>query len=1194
MRFYTASFVYCFFFLTISIQGQELIYKHQTHYKFIENKGQWAPEILFKAGFSGGNLWIQQQKFVFHLQDFSYTKEMHEHPISKDLSISNSANKQHVVHLNFIGANKINSIEKKYPSDYYFNYFIGNNQSKWVSDVRGYGEATLIDFYDGIDLKIIEQDSRLKYEFHLKPNIDPNLIHFQLEGQQKVSISEKGDLLITTPLGTITEKKPYAFQIVNGKIIPVSCSFEVQENKVSFKLGFYRKNMVLVIDPILVFATYSGSVTDNFGMTATYGHDGSAYSAGTVFGNAYPTPYLNAYNVNSNFTVQNNMVDGITDVFISKYASDGTTMLWTTYLGGGDNNQGTETAHSLICDQFDNLYVYGATSSVDFPVVNGYQSFHAGGASNANFTFNGVHFTDQGTDIYVSKISADGHQLLASTYIGGTMNDGINTKVSSGIYNTVESYDSLTTNYGDQFRGEIMLDSIGNCIVATCTKSVNFPLKNAFQSNNAGMQDGVIFKLTSDLDSLLFSSYYGGSNNDACYSVKVDSSGNIVFCGGTSSQNLLFTSNGLNSNFLGGKTDGFVVKLNPADNTIVNASYIGTQHYDQAFFVEIDRNDNVFLVGQSSGGQFPIQNSNFVNTNSGQFVIKLNPTLTANLNSTIFGNGNGLLNISPSAFMVDICGNIYISGWGANILQGNPLSGMPVTTNAFQASPPNGFDFYLLVIDRNFNNMLYGTYLGGNQAYEHVDGGTSRFDKNGVVYQSVCGGCSGFSDFPTTPGAWSDTNLSTNCNNIIFKFDFQLIPKAQFSTNQTIGCVPFTVTLINQSSDSDSYLWDFGNGDTSSIIFEPTLTYNETGIYTINLYVQDSVCLLTDTAQIKITVIDSVKLQVEDSVKLCKPVPWIVVANTQGTANQFVWSSNSAFSDTLNENLADSTLIITPEGSGTFYIKAENTACETVDSVYFQFISSDLSLTGKDSLCIGENSTISAINTNPEIAFAFVWIPDSIVVSQVAENAVIIKANTSQYLFVTAQASNGCIIKDSVYMNVGILQENEVEASATDYIIPVGGSTKLLGKPSGMNYEWQPLDGLANPTSQNTQALINESMLYTLTVSDGICKRSDTVFIKAVEYICDQPFVYVPNAFTPNGDNENDILYVRGKIIDQIVFRIFDRWGELVFETTERNKGWDGTFRGKKLEPDVFDYYLKASCLNGTETIVKGNVTIMK
>ena len=127
---------------------------------------------------------------------------------------------------------------------------------------------------------------------------------------------------------------------------------------------------------------------------------------------------------------------------------------------------------------------------------------------------------------------------------------------------------------------------------------------------------------------------------------------------------------------------------------------MGQSDYDQVFFVEIDRNDNVFLLGQSRGGLFPITPGVYSNGNSSNFIIKLNPNLDANLASTRFGNGSSDIHISPSAFLVDVCGNVYVSGWGANILQGVPLSGMPVTQNsAFQANPPNGFDFYLIVLE---------------------------------------------------------------------------------------------------------------------------------------------------------------------------------------------------------------------------------------------------------------------------------------------------------------------------------------------------------------------------------------------------------------------------------------------------------------------------------------------------------------
>lgn len=1175
---------------TLQCFAQEITHNHSIHHSFIENKGQWDNQVLFKSKFDGGNMWIQQHKFVFHMQDYSETIEAHLG--GKDAP--NKENKQQVVHFNFVNSNEVSIKEKSEATKAYYNYFIGNDSKRWASDVRGYSEALLGNLYDGIDLKLIEHELNLKYEFHVYPNSDPNQIQIEIAGHDRILIDEKGKLNVFTIAGQITEEKPYAYQIKNGKIIDIPCSFMLNGNTLSFKIGAYDASEQLIIDPTLIFATYSGSVTDNFGMTATYAHDGSAYSGGTIYGNSYPTPDANAFDITSNFTLPTGPGYGITDVFISKYSSDGSTMLWTTFLGGGDDYNGTETVHSLIADKNDNLYLYGATSSLDFPIVNGYQQTHAGGTANSNFYYNGVYYTGNGTDIYVAKLSSNGHNLMGSTYFGGTANDGINYKLSSGNYGSFASYDSLTNNYGDQFRGEVMLDQLGNCIVASCSRSLDFPTLNAFQPTLAGQQDGVVFKLTSDLSSLVWSSYYGGSNNDACYSVKIDSSYNVVVGGGTTSSNIPGTSGGWQSAYNGGKADGFVFKLTPDGQTITQATYVGTPNLDQVFFVEIDRNDKVFVLGQSAGGTFPIVNSGYSIAGGSQYIAKLNETLTGVENSTVFGNGLPTINISPSAFMVDICGNIYTSGWGANILQNSPLSGMPVTSDAFQSTSPNGFDFYLFVLRRDFSNILYGSYIGGNQSKEHVDGGTSRFDRNGVVYQSVCGGCPGHSDFPTTPGAHSNNNLSTNCNNLIFKFDFNLMPNAEFIPSQTIGCAPFSVTLNNSSSASDSYLWDFGNGNTSSTLFNPTVTYNTPGTYLIKLYVTDSICLMTDSANITITVTDSIQLTTSSDQVLCVPSLLNFTAFTNGTADTFIWSDNLSFSPVLNTNTSDSVFSVTPTGPITYYVKVSNPGCSKIDSVVVDFIGSSIHLIGDDTLCLGESTAITAINSNPLVSFTYTWSADDPIVSGQGTSQVVIAPTHSQYLFVSASSSNGCTAEDSIWIAVGNIPDSLIHAWATPNVVPIGGETELTVQPSGYQYTWEPSFAVQSPTSQTTTAVVDQTMVYMVLISDGVCQKMDTVWVTAFPFVCDDPFVYVPNAFTPNNDEENDVLHVYGAMIKGILFRIYDRWGELVFETTDRNTGWDGTFRGKLLDPDVYDYYLEVDCVGGGHNIIKGNITLMR
>ncbi|MNK09050.1 PKD domain protein [compost metagenome] len=1190
-------------FFVIWVQGQlhaqEIEHKHSSgHYALTENKGQWAEKVLFQSRSQGNNVWVQQHGFIYDIRDYSSLKKAHTEMIVDENS---PYFRGLVAGIEFLNSQEVTELRKEKPLKNYSNYFIGNDSTKWAHDVHSFQEVTLVDFYPDIDLKIIDEADELKYELWCAPGTDYKQIQLKMKGFSNIRIDKEGNLILSSELGIIMEKKPIAYQLLNGKLGEIPCHFILKNDIVSFELGRHDKNATIIIDPVLVFATYAGATSDNFGMTATYGYDGTVYSGGTIFGSQYPTPDPLAFDVTTNFSSLYNGVH-TTDVFISKYSADGTTMLWTTFLGGGNTTQGTETIHSMICDKLNNLYVFGITASENFPLQNPFQNTHGGG-DTINVEYNGAYFGGQGTDIFVSKISANGHNLLGSTYVGGAANDGINYSISAGSYSSGAAYDSLTTNYGDQFRGEIMIDSLGNCLVASCTRSLDFPVLNAFQDTLGGQQDGVIFKLSSNLSTMLWSSYFGGTNNDACYSVKIDSSYNIVFSGGTASSDIPGTAGGLNPNYLGGKADGFVGKLTPNGQTLVQSTYIGTNNYDQAFFVEINRNDEVFLLGQSQGGTFPVINSQSY-PGSSQFIAKLNPGLTTILNSTVFGNGSANINISPAAFLVDICGNMYVSGWGGSVLAGSlPLSGMPVSTDAYQGTSPNGFDFYLFVYKRDFSGLLYGSYLGdptiktsGARAQEHVDGGTSRFDKNGIIYQSVCGGCGGFTNFPTTSGAWSENNPNTNsgnrCNNVVFKFDFQLLPKAEFDADNVAGCEDFTVTLTNTSSPSDSYEWDFGNGTTSTV-YSPTVTYTNPGTYTVQLRVTDSVCLLTDTTQIIITVLPEIQLSVSNDTILCSPLPLTFTANSNGTADSFIWSSNNQFTDTLNLNVSDSILNITPGGTTTYYIRAGNAYCSKTDSVTVYFISGSIVISGNDSICLNEPTTLTANIQIPGITFSYVWSPASVLTPTTQDNVVIANPPTSQWIYVDANGSNGCFDRDSIYVSVGTISGAVTAQANPEYIVP-GNSSTLTASPAGYSYLWFPQTGLSSPFSQITQASPEQTTIYTVNITDGICVKSAAVKVHVLEVVCDRTYVYVPNAFSPNGDLENDVLYVRSAIATKILFRVFDRWGEMVFETTDQNIGWDGTFRDKLLKPDTYDYYLEATCVQGEQKIIKGNVTLIR
>jgi gliding motility-associated-like protein len=1317
--------------------------------EFVPNKGQWPQDVWFMAKDGPNKIWMGQDRFLYQFSDYSILDAAHHRlENSENPSVPNAFFAQIFEHTNAA----VQSVGHK-PKTHTYQFFQGQDASKWASGVQPFEQVNYAAFYPGIDLVLTTAKENYKYAFVVQPGADPGQIKWHYEGAKKVSLNA-ARIQVQTEIGELIEQELFAYQLINNVRKVVKCKYQKDANEViGFDIGQYDPNFPLIIDPVLVFATYNGAVSDNFGATATYGYDGSAYAAGVVYGNNFPLPSLNSFDISSNFTAQSGNY-GITDVFITRYSPDGSTMLWSSFLGGGDATQGTETAHSLVCDSLNNIYIFGATSSLDFPVSSGaFQATHGGGVANTNFLYNGVYFGAQGSDIYVSKLSANGQNLLASTYVGGNQNDGVSYRAIGLPYNSVAAYDSLTTNYGDQFRGEIYLDAQGNVLVASCTRSANFPLQSAFQSTKGAGQDAVIFRLNNNLSNLQFSSFYGGNKDDAAYSVKTDTLGAIVFAGGTCSNNLMGTSGAYQANYNGGKTDGFVTKLNAQGTSIIRSSYIGTANYDQTFFVEIDRNNHIFLLGQAMGGGFPVNNAQYSNPGSSQFVLKLNEQLTQNLASTVIGNGSAQINISPAAFLVDICGNIYISGWGANILQSVPLSGMPISANAFQ-NTTTGFDFYLMVLQNNMTGLLYGSYLGGSLAHEHVDGGTSRFDKNGVVYQSVCGGCGGHSDFPTSNGAWSNTNNSANCNNLVFKFDFELIPTAEFSSSVVQGCEDLTVNFQNTSTQWDSYLWDFGNGDTTSVIYNPIITYTNPGTYEVNLFVTDSVCLITDTAQIQIQVLDAIQLVLNDTISLCSSAPYLLSAQTFGTATQFIWStqptlnpvlnspqdssitvtqngwyycqasnglcnqfdsvfvefdvplqalfsvsdtmgcaplsiqiqngsttttsftwnfgngqqnsstfeptvqytqpgiytiqlaisdsvcqgsatynlqinvgpslevsapsnillcnstdttliptitgipnavlwsSNNNFSDTLNLN-GNPNLELTDPQNAWYYVQAANAYCSAVDSVLLTIAAQDLVVEVPTLTCAGA-PFVASIFPNPNFQL-ITWAPSSIIQSGQGQPSVSIALTLPQYVYVAVQTAQNCQLQDSVFVNLSALNPLSVVASANPNVILPNTSTQLQGQPTGpYTYAWTPSNPLSSNTAQNPSALLSETTLFTLTVSDGLCTGSDTVLVKVYDSICQEPFVYVPNAFSPNHDGYNDKLYVRGQYIHDFVFRVYDRWGELVWETTQLSAGWDGTFRGKLLDPDVYDYYLQVTCTGGLENIIKGNVTLIR
>ena len=307
----------------------------------------------------------------------------------------------------------------------------------------------------------------------------------------------------------------------------------------------------------------------------------------------------------------------------------------------------------------DELYVFGTTSSDNFPVTIGaFDSVFKGGPDPGLFTGIAVHYL-KGSDLFVTRFNQAGTALIASTYIGGSGDDGL----------TYPEYQGLHYNYADEVRGEINIDNNDNVYIGTCTRSTDFPVTTgAYQTHNAGGTDGVLMKMSPDLSTMMWGTYLGGiSGNDAIYSLSFATNGDLYVAGGTQSDNLPVPANALEPHFHGGRADGWVAHLGNNGSTLAQATYWGTPNYEQIYCVKSDRFNNVYVYGQASSSDSTfIHNAAYYKLNGGEFITKFTPGLDSVIWSTSFGRGVGVPDISPTAFLVDLCNDVYLSGWGSD------------------------------------------------------------------------------------------------------------------------------------------------------------------------------------------------------------------------------------------------------------------------------------------------------------------------------------------------------------------------------------------------------------------------------------------------------------------------------------------------------------------------------------------------
>ena len=662
------------------------------------------------------------------------------------LSLGRANGKPSLVRTKLVGASPTPVIvpEGKLPGR--VNYLLGNDPSRWRVGIPSHARLVERSVYRGIDLAYYGQQGRLEYDFLLQPGADPNAIVLAFPGVRDLEIDGNGDLRLGASGGELREQRPVAYQVVDGRKYSVAARFRLAEGRVGFELGSYDHRRPLVIDPTLVYSTYLGGS----------GNDGGAAAGMSIAVDSASNAYVSGSTTSTDFPtvgpLQAAHAGGQADVFVSKLNPTGTTLVYSTYLGGSsdESTPGGELGGrgpGIAVDSLGSAYVTGRTTSNDFPTVNPLQA-----SCTAPFGCD---------DAFVSKLSPTGDALIYSTFLGGS---------------------------GGEFGSDVAVDSARNAYVTGGTSSLNdFPTANPMQPTGSGL-DAFVSKLDASGTALVYSTYLGGppvvllKGATRAFGIAVDAAGAAYVTGSTAAQ-LFPTVNALQAqcalNSTGACGDAFVSKLSPSGTALVYSTYLGGTGSDVGNAIAVDPSESAYVTGETLGStDFPTVNP--VQSTCGSsgvypfclrdaFVTKLSPSGSALVYSTYLG---GSEDDTGYGIAVGSGGSAYVTGttFGTGLLRpadfptANPLQGPGLAKDAF-----------ISVLEPSGNAFVYSTHLGGclddegagiavdnaGNAYVVGDTRSLNFPTMSALQPAFAGGTS--DAFVTKVGPTSAAPFAINC-----------------------------------------------------------------------------------------------------------------------------------------------------------------------------------------------------------------------------------------------------------------------------------------------------------------------------------------------------------------------------------------------------------------------------------------------
>jgi hypothetical protein len=774
---------------------------------FEANQGQTDPRVRFLSRGEGYSLFLTDNEAVLALNRSRDKTARRDFGGSARAGAEKDDPKPDVVRMYLVGAKSGPQVSGLDLLPGTANYFIGNDPAKWRKGLPTYSKVQYLSVYPGIDLVYYGNQRQLEYDFVVAPGADPKPIRLRFRGAKKLSLSKSGDLTVAAMNGEVEFHKPVVYQEYDDRRLTVEGHFSLlAKNVVGFVLGGFDHAKPLVIDPVLVYATYLG------GNNGGYHGDFASAIAVDSSGSVYVTGTANSVNFPSTpgaFQTANEG-NGGSNAFITKLNPEGTRLVYSTLLGG-NSDYANDYGLGIAVDSSGDAYVTGAASSTDFPVYPNPGAFQTTNAGGAN--------------AFVTELNPDGTALLYSTYLGGD---------AGGC--------------GGDYGNAIALDSSGNAYVTGHASSKNFPVTaNAYQSMNNNYCTGNAFvtKLNSSGTAEVYSTYLGGSAGhvgDYAQGIAVQA-GYAYVTGLASSTNFpVFPSNTTYQNFNDGQQNAFITKLSLDGTALIYSTYLGGSYADSGSAIALDSAGDIYVTGVAGSKDFPVTTGAFqqkTNTcclgGTNAFVTELNPEGTSLVYSTYLG-GSG--SDSASSIAVDGLGEAYVTGITSS-------TNFPVTKGAFQTVNNDASSFvpsaFVTKLDLLGATLLYSTYLGGSgvQGQGGDSGNGIAIDGSGDAYVT---GQTYSTNFPVTTGAAQTSNKGAqdeSSNAFIAKLAIggETTTAVNSSNNPQLQNFPVTLTATVTANFSDQiptgsvvFTIDGGTGITVALDSTGKATYSTSSL----------------------------------------------------------------------------------------------------------------------------------------------------------------------------------------------------------------------------------------------------------------------------------------------------------------------------------------------------------------------------